>query len=243
PVGIYWGDEVEVYWKTIGDGSSPIPLLSLNFNVLKEEGEKFVSLFSEATYSIDNIKKFKDEKEAKVIFESKVNDLLSEVLSDEFRNEVKALIGENFIGKGVDKLVVEAVLNKVSLSVFTEQVKDDLETVIIMNNDVPAVRIRANRGTAQRYAYNLIKQIIEKNKNLNFEQLYAIFRRKNRIEKLCKIKDVKRWCLAEEDIITLADGTKVAISNQWGFNGASKPNLDNLREIAKRFGIDISLPI
>lgn len=88
----------------------------------------------------------------------------------------------------------------------------------------------------------MIRQIIEKNQVLNFEQLFAIFRRKNRIEKISCINDKKRWFLANEDIVTLSNGNKIAISNQWGFNCASKANMDNLREVAKRFGIDVSLP-
>ena len=42
--------------------------------------------------------------------------------------------------------------------------------------------------------------------------------------------------------MTLTDGTKVAISNQWGFNNNSKPKMDFLREVAERFNIDTSLP-
>lgn len=50
------------------------------------------------------------------------------------------------------------------------------------------------------------------------------------------------WCLVEEDIITLADRTRIAVSNQWGFNNTSKPRMDRLREIASQFDIDVSLP-
>lgn len=39
-----------------------------------------------------------------------------------------------------------------------------------------------NNGIAQRYAYNLIKGIIEKNPNLSFKSLYDIFGYKNYIE-------------------------------------------------------------
>lgn len=72
--------------------------------------------------------------------------------------------------------------------------------------------------------------------------MFAIFGRKNRIEKVSLIKDKKRWFMDERDLVTLSDGTRIAISTQWGLNGASKANMDNLREVAKRFGIDISLP-
>lgn len=242
PVGIYWGESVEVYWKTIGDGSSPILLLNLNFNVLGEDGEVFVSLFSEKNYSVENVLKFKNERQAQAIFEAKVKDAVDEILSSEFREKVKELMRWYLLDKCGEETVVDTALEKVFVSILAEPSAEVSEEETININNIATTKIRANRGTAQRYAYNLIRQIIEKNKNLNFDQLFAIFRRKNRIEKVSAIKDESRWFLNAEDIITLSDGTKVAVSNQWGFNGASKPNMDNLREVARTFGIDTSLP-
>lgn len=46
----------------------------------------------------------------------------------------------------------------------------------------------------------------------------------------------------EEDIINIADGTRVVISNQWGFNNNSKKKMDHLRKIATKYGLDITLP-
>ena len=245
PVGIYWGDEVEVYWKTIGDGSAPILLLSLNFNLLSEDGDVFVSLFSEESYSIKKLFELKNEREAKVIFESMVKDLLSEVTSDAFEYEVRALIIEYLKRKGIDKYVVEDVMDRVAVSISLEKNIDSCLDVYQRESHKDreiCYSRRPNNGVAQRYAYELIRQIIEKNRDLNFNQMYGIFKKKNRIEDVTKIKDETRWFLFEDDIIKLSDGTRVAISNQWGFNGFSKPKMDELREIAKRYGIEKPLP-
>lgn len=107
------------------------------------------------------------------------------------------------------------------------------------------LRIRrkgGNNGIAQRYAYNLIKGIIEKNPNLSFKSLYDIFGYKNYIEDIDKVSDENRWCMDDKDIIEIADGTRVVISNQWGFNNSSKKKMDRLREKASKFGLDITLP-
>ena len=246
PVGIYWGDEVEVYYKTIGDGSAPVLLMCLNFNVLCEDGDIFISLFSENTYCVEEVCKFKDERESKKAFDSKVNELLSEVSSLEFQEELRSFIAGHLQKRGASKDIETEVMGKISVSVTVDSGDEEYQVVAGDNQvsleEVPYINV-GRRGVVQRYAYNIIRQIIEKNPGLNFEQMYAVFRRKNRIEKVSLIEDRKRWFMAEEDLITLSDGTKIAISNQWGLNGASKPNMDNLSEVAKRFGIDTSLPV
>lgn len=245
PVGIYWGDELEVYYKNIGDGSQPILLMSLQFKISDTYGEDFVSLFSEPTFSIENIYKFKKKQEDKLVFETNVQRLLKEVLIPDFQKELIEVLKNYLIEKGEEREVVENVLDQINISILTSSRSDinekdiiDVLPLISPSNDGG---FRRNRGSTQRYAYNLIKQIIEKNLHLSFNQLYAIFNKRNHIEDLTQVKDKKRWFMNKEDIITLADGTKVVISNQWGFNGSCKARMDNLRFIARKYGIDDSL--
>ena len=246
PVGIYWGDGVEVYYKNIGDGSQPILLMSLQFKMSDTHGEDFVSLFYEPTFSIENIYKFKKKQEAKLVFETNVQRLLKEVLIPDFQKELIEVLKNHLIEKGEEREVVENVLDQINISILTSSRSDINEKNII--EVLPLISpsndegFRRNRGSTQRYAYNLIRQIIEKNLHLSFNQLYSIFNRRNHIEDITKVKDKKRWFMNREDIITLTDGTRVVISNQWGFNGSCKARMDNLRLIARKYGIDDSLP-
>lgn len=181
PVGLYWGDEVYVYWKTIGDGSSPVLLLSLNFNVLCEDGNAFVTLFAEENYNVENILDYKNELLAKAIFETKVNELKEKVTTPIFQDKVKNLVSRILLDKGFDNEVVRSVMENISVSIILKSSTEISEEDLILKNHGPIdAKISSNKGTAQRYAYGLIRQIIEKNRNLNFEQLYAIFQRKNR---------------------------------------------------------------
>ena len=247
PVGIYWGDEVEVYWKTIGDGSDPVLLLSLNFNVLCEGGEVFVSLFSEENYSLDGIRAFKEECEAKFRFRSEVNELLEEVIVPEFQETVKGLIRSCFLEKGFDKDVVETVMDKISVNI-SEANEENMADATAIIHDLPIEKsypCRSRRSVGARpFAYNLMRQIIEKNRDLSFGELYNLFRKRNYVEEVSTIEENRmgRWFLHPEEILTLSDGTMVAISNQWGFNNNSKPKMDLLREIAEKFDIDATLP-
>ncbi|MDE6522839.1 MAG: type I restriction enzyme HsdR N-terminal domain-containing protein [Muribaculaceae bacterium] len=247
PVGIYWGDEVEVYWKTIGDGSAPILLLNLNFNVLCEDGHSFVSLFSEVNYSLDAMRAFKEECETKKKFDSEVNNLLEEVTATEFNETVKGLISNYFLDRGIDEDVVKTVMSKVQLCISDKRGEEDTDRAILRHG-IPmefSYQSRSRRSVGARpFAYNLMRKIIEKNRNLSFGDLYALFKKRNYVEEVATIdeKRMGRWFLLPDEIITLSDGTKVAISNQWGFNNNSKPKMDLLRSIAEKFDIDATLP-
>lgn len=247
PVGIYWGDEVEVYWKTIGDGSAPLRLLSLNFNVLCEDGDSFVSLFTEENYSLESMRAFKDECEAKKKFDSDVNNLLEEVTAPEFNETMKSLISNYFLNNGLDEDVVKTVMSKVQLCISDKHEEEDTDKAILLHG-IPmeiSYQSRSRRSVGARpFAYNLMRQIIEKNRNLSFGDLYSLFKKRNYVEEVATIdkKRMGRWFLLPDEIMTLSDGTKVAISNQWGFNNNSKPKMDLLRSIAEKFDIDATLP-
>lgn len=247
PVGIYWGDEVEVYWKTIGDGSAPLRLLSLNFNVFCEDGETFVSLFSKENYSLDAMRAYKEECEIKVRFDSKVDELLKEVTAPKYQEIVKNLISNCLIDRGIAENIIETVIGKISVRIFEER-EEEATNDAAMIHCLPKERTYQSMSRrsigARPFAYNLMKQIIDKNRNLSFAKLYALFKKKNYVEEVAAIEEKRmdRWFLQPEEILTLSDGTEVAISNQWGFNNHCKPKMDLLRAIAERFDIDASLP-
>lgn len=246
-VGIYWGDEMEVYYKNIGDGSQPILLMSLHFKSFDSNGEDFVSLFSENCFSIENILSFMREKEAKRAFESNVERLLKDITASNFQDEFLDVLKTYLMKKGESENIVDAVLSQVvfRLSAKSEDVDNIAMKDVTEYSHATEKKVKKRRrdnSKARHYAYNLIKQIIEKNSTFSFEQLYAIFNSKDYIENVVQVKDESRWFMDEEDIITIADGTKIVISNQWGFKNRCKPKMDNVRAVAKKYGIEVLLP-
>ncbi|MDE6418410.1 MAG: type I restriction enzyme HsdR N-terminal domain-containing protein [Duncaniella sp.] len=245
PVGIYISDELDVYYKTIGDGSMPVLIMSLHFNIDDKDGDTFVSLFSSDNFSIDKIREFKEFIDKKTAYKTKVDRLLNEVTSIEFKTELRSLISKYLIGRGEDKDVIEDVLDNTNITLSTIDASTSsieyLPTQKTHNHQLHQ-NLPRRKVTVQRYAYNLIEQIIKKNRHLRFGALYSIFGKKNRISDIKDIADPKRWFTDEEDIITIADGTRIVISNQWGFNNNCKAKMDELRKIAESFGIDATLP-
>ncbi|MCH5172481.1 MAG: type I restriction enzyme HsdR N-terminal domain-containing protein [Erysipelotrichales bacterium] len=245
-VGIYIGSEIEVYYKKIGDGSNPFLLMKLHFNEQDENGINFISLFKEKDYSIERVEKFKIEKQKNQEFQNKVDDLVKDIKSDYFKDILPNIVSSFFIEKGLDQNVVKIALDKIIFDVKLKEGKNKTHeeeiTLDYLCRHSCNKKIKPNNGTVQRYAYNLIKQIIDKNYGKSYGQIYAIFGKKNHIEDIKNIteKRLNRWFQNPKDLITLIDGTIVAISNQWGMNGASKPEMDNLIKIANDFGIDTS---
>lgn len=249
PVGLYVGKELEVYFKNIGDGSDPKLIMSLEFKQEDEYGEDFITLFSESEFTIDKVISYIKAHEARKAFESNVNELVAELLSSDFKEQLKLIIGNHFSAKGDD--VVNAALKAVTIDIHCSHEEEEMtdtdnnasKSDFLSQPSCGIVRHRGrNNGIAQRYAYNLIKGIIEKNPNLSFKSLYDIFGYKNYIDDIENVKDATRWCMDEEDIIKITDGTQIVISNQWGFNNNSKKKMDRLRDKASKFGLDITLP-
>lgn len=251
PIGIYVGKELEVYCKNIGYGSEPKLLMSLDFSPEDEYGNDFLTLFSESEFSTDKVIEYLKANEEKKAFESKVNDLVSHFRSSDFQEELKLIIGAHFSNRGndvVDK-ALEAVVFDIHSSCddeeeMTDTRRNECKSDYVSRPSCKREKCKSkNKGIAQRYAYQLIKGIIEKNADLSFKGLYEIFGYKNYIEDIEKITDEKRWCMDEEDIIRISDGTRVVISNQWGFNNNCKIKMDRLREKASKFGLDTTLSL
>lgn len=243
PVGIYIGNELEIYYKKLGDGSSCVRLMSLHFNEEDINGTKFVSLFNETDFSIERIEKFKIEIDNETTFQDNVTALLNQLLSPNFNHSIKDLVLNYLVENGKSQDVVKEALGKIDFKVFRLE-ENPHQSVFhdeTIKPDIGKIKgTKPNRGTVQRYAYRLIKGVIEKNYHLTFPQMFAIFGHKNYIADIHTVHDPTRWFMNDEDILTLSDGTRIAVSNQWGLNGSCKPRMDRLRSIAHKYRIDLS---
>lgn len=241
PVGIYIGGHIDVYYKNFGDCSDAKLVLSTSFNPQDKNGDTFISMFAEDHYSIELVRHYVQEQDTKQRFELNVGRLVSQILSPEFQHELKEILITHFQNESND--VIEAALESVSISITSakeaKHARATIPEVCCAPDSHHISKKRAHKGEAQRHAYNLIKQIVEKNNTLGFQEVHNIFGRKNYIEDISKIKDESRWFMAKEDILTLTDGTNIVISNQWGFNGTCKRKMERLHNIAKSFHIEI----
>lgn len=249
PVGIYVGNELEVYYKNIGDGEDPILVMSIQFNPNEDMGEDFVKLFTESKFSSSAVASYIEGQMAAKRFEKKVCLLVNDISSKTMIDEIEKFLRSYYVNKCYSMEEIDAAFSRLDISILehrearvdNQNLKEN-EVLKGSRSRVFRPGIKRNNGVAQRYAHGLIKQILEKNRTLHYKQLYAIFGKKNYIEDINNVKDEGRWCMHDEDILTSIDGTRIVVSNQWGFFKTCKPRMDYLRSIAKEYGIDISLP-
>ena len=244
PRGIYVGERIEVYYKTIGDGSEPIRVMSLQFKKNDQAGQDFVRLFSADAFSIEKIVSYINDCKAAKAFETHVHQLMENMVSDEFKIIMTELISDHYkTHKYTDEEINAAISNlNITITPISDNQQDRTHFETMPNTPSSYVtHACANRSqiSARQYAYNLIKQIVEKNHSLTFRQLYDIFGRKNFIEDLNSIKDENRWYMGEDDILHSKDGISFVVSNQWGYYNNAKRKMDFLRSIAQEQGIDI----
>lgn len=162
PVGIYIGDELEVYYRTIGDGSHATLLMSLHFSDSDFEGADFIKLFAENNFSIENIVNYKKEREAQKAMHDNVERLVKEIASTEFNKELRDIINTHLIKKGETGNVIEKALSKIDIYLKTKAESTSTKQAVtapISNYSSKNTRKRGhNNGPTQRYAYGMIPE-------------------------------------------------------------------------------------
>jgi len=250
PVGIYIGNEMKIYYKTIGDGAEPTLVMSLQFNANDSLGDVFVKLFSADDFTIGNIAAYVEELKAAKAFEANVQKLVEDMTSDDFREKLTELIVEHYNADGYTTDEIKAALSQLNIKINSDYKNQaECNPALIKPTTSQSVRVqnvrtraKVNNITARQYAFNLIKQIIERNSSLSYRQLHDIFGKKNFIIDINNVTDENRWFMGEDKFFQSQDGTIIVVSNQWGFNGNSKPKMERLRYIAEKYGIDTTIP-
>jgi hypothetical protein len=114
----------------------------------------------------------------------------------------------------------------------------------ISSRDYTQYQFRGNAYNKRKLVLSVIQCWIEENSPNNFTELLDAFPQDvrsgklfvpvNEAEDLYKRQGIYRHFLGENEIIEFADGTKYAISNQWG-----KGNIDKFVNQAKKVGFEI----
>lgn len=253
PVGIYVGKEIEVYFKEIGFGTEPILIMQLDYDAKEPMGDDFVGLFSADTFSVDFLAEYAASLKDDKIREAMVIALAERIADDDFCDTVKELVKNKLLCEGESAEIIDGALELLEFYVNFKSEKVDSQTHDSSQLKCPknhfdsypqnTYRKRRGRITIQRYAYDLMKQIVERNPGIRFGQLSALFNhKKNFFEDINEVADEKRWFMHPEDAIYLADGSKIVVSTQWGINGNCRPKMELLQKVAERFGIDTTYP-
>lgn len=238
-IGLYIGENIQLYYDNPDDIDNPISVLNVEIQQSDVNGDIFCDLLSCLKFDIKNLEDFCKERYNQIVARNNLHRRLDEFFA--VNNAVKntmALIKEKFIKEGYDDEVLEDELHKLDLTVHWETnlpaPKNDTTPAVpdenIKRKDVFYSFDGVNYHSKRRFVLELIKYYVSQNVGITFGELEKQFPKELHTKALGVIKTLefvigriatqqdvkKRYFLKENEIITLSDGTKVVVNNQWG---------------------------
>lgn len=239
-IGLYIGENIQLYYDNPNDFDNPISVFKVEFRGDDANGDVFCEMLSYGKFDISSLENFCKEHYNQIVARNNLQQRLNKFFfSGDVTKNINTLIKEKFIKEGFDGEVLDTELNKLDISV-TKKGDHNLTQKIVAKS--PAFEKRDKEKDAsfsfdginfyckRRFVLELIKDYVENNPNVKFEELERQFPAELHTKSLGVIRTLssvneriiaqpdlrKRYFLKENEVITLSDGTKVVVNNQWG---------------------------
>lgn len=239
-IGLYIGENIQLYYDNPNDFDSPVCVFKVEFRKDDTNGDIFCEMFSCGKFDTTSLEYFCKERYNQIIARNNLQQRLNEFLfSGNATKNIITLIKEKFTKEGFEDEVLNAELSKLDINVNKKE-NHNLSQVIVTSSSpledtdkdqdayfsFDGIKFHCKR----RFVLELIKHYVQNNPNVSFEELEIQFpaelHRKSLgvVRTLSSVNDRiisqpdlrKRYFLKENEIITLSDGTKVVVNNQWG---------------------------
>lgn len=239
-VGLYIGENIQLYYDSPIDFDSPVSVFKVEFREDDAAGDIFCEMFSYGKFDITSLEDFCKERYNQIIARNNLQQRLNEFLfSGTATKNIITLIKEKFKKEGFENEVLNVELSKLDINVNRKE-NHNLSQVIVSssselkdtnkNQDAyfsfDGIKFHCKR----RFVLELIKHYVENNLKVSFEELERQFPAELHSKSLGVVRTLssvsdriisqpdlrKRYFLKENEIITLYDGTKVVVNNQWG---------------------------
>lgn len=126
--GILIGGGIQIFYDgMLNKQEDPILLETIKFERNNPKGEVFVSLFSKEGFSEDSLNKFTLKSIEKLNRKEEFENLLTKILSNDFKENVLKLIKQNFIAE-FDAELIDTVLNEVEIEIIKKTVETEIDT-------------------------------------------------------------------------------------------------------------------
>ena len=236
-VGLLIGEKIELYYDVPYDGENPVCVFSSEINRDDAGGSVICDLLEYKRFSSDELEKFCKEQYNKIMARNNLHQRLNEFLSeDNGVNNVISLLKEKFAAEGFDDNVINEEFANIVLNVSFRN-SESVSVRKKYGNDKVAVKDKSgysfdgiNFYGKRRFVLEVIRRYIKDHPDIRFEELerqfpeslhsrsLGVVRTLDSVEKRMKTQpDIeKRYFLKSDEVLVLADGTKVAVTNQWG---------------------------
>lgn len=236
-VGMTIGKEIKLYYHSESIKKTVcVCQIMLDSNDIN--GNKCFSLLTTDRFNSKAVLDYCDELFKNIDPEELVFGFLKPYLSRPDR-KFKQLLQAELKNKGLEEEAINRVLKDLDISVSYKgkleakiQVKNEND-VVSTSHDTTKFSIDGTNYLSKRnFVLTVVKQYVKDNPEITYEELNEFFRSdiiskvRGVVRPLEKVNEwikispdlTKRYCLAENEIITLSTGEKVVVNNQWGKN-------------------------
>lgn len=243
--GILVSDKLRIYYLD-SYTKAPCCIMSIPLEENNEQGSLFCDLFTYKEFSKEKVTSFFNELFSKIPARGNLRKRIIDISSNE--NKLLDIFGKYLISEGFSENDVKEELSDFHLTAIFmgksfEQDNDKLQKDSKDTRDTTKFSMDGvNFYPKKIFVLNVIKRYVSEHPGIKFEELEKQFpsriasktrgvvRPLDVVEGWIKTNpDIKtRYCLKPEDIITLSDGMKITVHNQWG-----DKNFPKFLEIAK----------
>lgn len=241
-IGLYIGENIQLYYDNPEDRDNPISVFKVELQQDDKNGEPLCEILFYPNFDIQKLEDLCKERYNQIVARNNLHQRLEEFFSE--NNAVKnlvILIKEKFIKEGYREDVLEDELCKLSLSIqwrknmpLSNIIKASVASEKSEEEEIEHDRYFSFDGVnyhcKRKFVLELIKDYVAINSGMTFEELEKVFpsnlhsKALGVIRTLASVKErivhqpdlQKRYFLKDSEIITLSNGTKVVVNNQWG---------------------------
>lgn len=226
--------------------ANPVPVLTVNIKDTDNNGEIFCELFTYSSCSADRIESFcKDSLKRKQEY-SRLKERISDFVLDAEENIKKLikdmLLTEGFEEERIYKELSKIDIHVNSRTVESKIQHTVRQLEATATNHIADSNSSQTRDTTRfsfdggihyynkrKFVLEIIKHYVNTHSGITFEELEKVFypeifnRNRGVVKRLTDVQkmisqseDVKNRYFLDSDIITLFDGTQIAVNNQWG---------------------------
>ncbi len=239
-VGLYFGENIRFYYDNPDDLDNPVNVLTIEISKEDSNGDTFCEMLSYEKFDRTSLEDFCKERYNQIIARNNLQLRLNEFLfGGNATKNIITLIKEKFTKEGFEDEVLNTELSKLDINVNRKE-NHNLSQVIVTsstaledtdkNQDAYFSFDGITFHCKRRFVLELIKHYVKKNPNVIFKELERQFPAELHTKSLGVVQTLSsvndriiskpdlrnRYFLKENEIITLSDGTKVVVNNQWG---------------------------
>ena len=240
--GLYIGENIQLFYDIPDNHDNPISVLSVSITREDKNGDVLCRLFDYENFDTAELEHFCREQYNKKNEKNRIVQRLTELLVEP-NDLLKSLLKTLLISEGFDETIIDSELLKINIEVnhIDQLVKHGMNNLSNLKEESKGSVSSQSRDTTKfsfdggknyynkrQFVLAVVKHYVLTHPQITFRDLEKIFypdiynsnrgvvkRYEDVMSMIEKSKDIANRYFINE-IITLYDGTRVVVNNQWG---------------------------